>query len=447
MGDDFRQEYQKKLVSPDEAVRTVKSGDKVFYSEFGLFPEALDEALAKRANELYDVDVRSVYFTRTPRLVEVDPNQEHFILNDYYFGPVSRRLHDENLCFYVPNTYHQGPRVLKKYQEADVAFITVSPMDSRGYFNFGIANSATGASVSKSKKVVVEVNTNVPYCLGGNQESIHISRVDQIVEGRNSPLPELDLPAPSDVDNRIADVLVNELVDGAVINFGITGLHNALGRRIAESDLKDLGIHTELLVEYCMALDRSGRVTGARKNIDKYKMTYTFAIGTRKFYDYLHQNATCASYPVNYISDPRIIAMNDRVFSAYKAIEVDLFSQVSSESIGVDQKSGTGGQLDFIFGAFGSHGGKGVVCLNSTFTDRDGNMHSTIVPTLRPGTIVTVPRSIVQYVATEYGIVQLKGEPTWKRAELLISIAHPDFRDDLIRRAGELKIWKKSNRI
>lgn len=446
MSEEFKSKYQEKLTSAAEAVQMVKSGDRVLYSEFGLFPEVLDEALAKRAAELRDVDVRSVYFTRVPKIVEADPGQEHFILNDYYFGPVSRKLGEENLCFYIPNTYHQGPRVLKKYQEADVSFITVSPMDAQGFFNFGIANSGTGASISKAKIIIVEVNENVPYCLGGNQESIHISRVDKIVEGNNSPLPDIALPEPTEADNKIADLLMRELEDGCCINFGITGLHNAFGRRIAESGIKDLGIHTELLVEYCMDLNRSGAVTGARKNIDKYKMTYTFAIGTKKLYDYLHQNASCASYPVNYISDPRVIAMNDKVFATYKALEMDIFGQVSSETIGTVQKSGSGGQLDFIMGAFNSHGGKGVVCLPSTFTDREGVLHSTITPTMRVGSIVTVPRSLVQYVATEYGVVQLKSKSTWERAELLVGIAHPDFRDGLIRAADEMNIWVKSNK-
>jgi len=447
MSGDIRAEYLAKLVSAADAAKMVSSGDRVFYSEFGLFPELLDAALAARAEELEDVDIRSVYFSRVPKVVDADPDQRHFILNDYYFGPVSRRLHDENLCFHVPMTYHQGPRVLKKYQNADITFLTVSPMDSRGYFNYGMANSGTGASISKSKKIIVEVNEHVPYCLGGNQESIHISRIDHIVEGPHGALPEVVLPDANEADERIADYLIDELEDGCCITFNITGLHNALGRRIAASDLKDLGIHTEILVDFCMDLDRSGRVTGARKNIDRYKMSYTFAIGTRNLYDYLHQNATCASYPVNYISDPRIIAMNDRVFATYKAIEMDLFSQASSESVGVHQKGGTGGQLDFVFGAFASHGGKGIICLNSTHTDAEGNRRSTIVPTLTPGTIVTVPRSIVHYVATEYGIAQLKGQPTWQRAELLIGIAHPDFRDELIKQADEMKIWRRSNRI
>jgi len=447
MSDIENWEYDQKLISAKEAVSSIKSGDKITYGEFVLFPEALDSALAERAQELENVEITSVYFTKIPKVVEADPERKHFILNDHYFGPPSRRLHDRNLCNYIPNTYHQAPRAVRKYVDLDYAFITAGPMDPRGFFNFGLCNSGTTAVISKAKKIIVEVNRNVPYCLGGNQESIHISRVDGIVEGNNPALPEREFLEPTEADRQIAGHILKEIEDGACLQFGFSRFHNALGTLIAKSDLKDLGIHTELLEDYCVDMYNSGKVTGARKNIDKYKMTYTFAYGTNKLYGFLHHNPTCASYPVNYISDPRMIALNDRVVATYNAIEVDLFSQVSSESVGTAQKSGTGGQLDFIFGAFASHGGKGFICLNSTYTGPDGEVRSRIVPTLQPGSVVTVPRSIVHYVATEYGTAQMKGKSTWERAEALVNIAHPDFRDELIKNAADMKIWRRSNKI
>ncbi|PKL37531.1 MAG: butyryl-CoA:acetate CoA-transferase [Spirochaetae bacterium HGW-Spirochaetae-1] len=442
-----KMEYENKLISADKAAALVQPGNKVFYGEFVLFPQACDEALAARAGELSDVDVRSVCFTQVPKVVEADPERKHFILNDYHFGTVSRRLHDENLCNYIPTAYHQGPRFIRKYTDFDVVFITTGSMDPRGYFNYGLANSVTGAAISKAKKVVVEINENVPYCLGGNQESIHISRVDHIVEGKNRPLVQVPPQEPSELNGQIAKYILKEIHDGATLQLGIGGLPNMIGQLIAESDLKDIGIHTEMLVDSCVDLYNAGRVTGAKKLIDKYKMTYTFAMGTNKLYDFLNHNPTCASYPVNYVNDPRIIALNNRVVAVNSAIEIDLFSQVCSESSGIHHKSGTGGQLDFIFGAFHSKEGKGIISLSSTYKDKLGNLHSRIVPTLQPGSIVTVPRSIVQYVCTEYGMVQLKSKSTWERAELLISIAHPDFRDELIKKADEMKIWVRSNRI
>lgn len=440
-------DYREKLITAEEAAALVKSGDHVFYGEFVLFPRACDAALAARAEQLKNVDVRSVCFTRVPKIIEADPNREHFILNDYHFGTASRRLHDKDLCNYIPTAYHQGPRFIRKYTDFDVAYISATSMDPRGYFNYGLANSVTGAAISKAKKIVVEVNSNIPYCLGGNQEAIHVSRVDYVVEGNNDPLVEVPAQEPSELNRIIAGYILDEIEDGATLQLGIGGLPNMIGQLIAESDLKDLGLHTEMLVDSCVDLYTSGRVTGARKLIDKYKMTYTFAMGTNKLYEFLHHNPTCASYPVHYVNDPKIIALNEKAVAVNNAIEVDLFSQVCSESAGWHHKSGTGGQLDFIFGAFGSKGGKGIISLSSTYKDKEGNLHSRIVPTLQPGSIVTVPRSIVQYICTEYGIVQLKGKTTWERAEALISIAHPDFRDELIKQAEEMNIWVQSNKI
>jgi butyryl-CoA:acetate CoA-transferase len=439
-------EYKEKLISADEAVSFVKSNDKIFYSEFVLFPETLDEALAKRIHQLKNIDLRGVCFSRVPKIVEADPKREHVIMNDWHFGKVSRRLHDMNMCNYIPLSYHQGPRTIRKYREFDVAFITVAPMDKNGYFNYGLCNSLTGAVLSKAKRIIVEVNASVPYCYGGNRESIHISTIDHIVEGKNTPLTEVKSGAHKEVDRRIAEYIMKEIEDGACLQLGIGGLPNLIGQMIAESDLKDLGIHTEMLVDSCVDLYNAGRVTGKKKNIDQFKMSYTFAMGTKKLYDFLDRNPTCASYPVNYINDPRVISFNSKVVAINNAIEVDLFGQVCSESVGTEQKTGTGGQLDFIFGAFQSKGGKGIISLSSTHKDKEGKLHTRIVPSVTPGSIVTVPRSIVQYVATEYGVVQLKGKSTWERAESLISIAHPDFRDELIRQADKMKIWIKGNR-
>ncbi len=440
-------QYGKKLITPGQAAGLVKSGDTIFYGEFVLFPETIDEALSKRADELEDVEIRGTCLTKIPNVVEADPTRRHFRLSDWHFGAVSRKLHDRNLCNYVPLAYHQAPRIIRKYHKYDVVFLTVAPMDSCGYFNFGLANSMTSAVLSKAKKIVVEVNESVPCCLGGNQEAIHVSRVDYIVEGNGSPLLEMSSLAPTDTDETIAEHILGEIEDGSCVQLGIGGLPNVIGQKIAQSDLKDIGIHTEMLVDACVDLYTSGRATGARKKIDTYKMAYTFAMGTKKLYDFVDHNPACASYPVSYINDPRVIAANDKFVAINNAIEVDLFGQVCSESVGANHKSGTGGQLDFIFGAFQSHGGKGFICISSTYTDKNGAAHSRIVPTVSPGTIVTVPRSIVHYVATEYGIALLKGKSTWERAEALINIAHPRFRDDLIREADKMKIWINSNKI
>lgn len=447
MGDISSWQYKQKLITAEQAVQFVNSGDRVWYSEFAMFPVALDAALAERVDELHDVNIRSVSFTSYPKVAQVDPNREHFILEDWHFSKVSRMLHDKHLCNYIPVTYHQGPRIIKKYLENDIAFIKVAPMDAKGFFNLGTSNSVTPASLVKAKKVIIEVNQSVPTCLGGNSENIHISQVDHIVEGHNEPLFQLPAIPPNEIDYKIADFVMGEIEDGCCLQLGIGGLPNVIGAKIADSDLKDLGIHTEMLVDSCVDMYQAGRITGRKKSIDTHKMAYTFAMGTDKLYAFLDNNPVCASYPVSYTNDPRIIAMNSKVIAINNAVEIDLFSQVCSESAGTRHISGTGGQLDFIFGAFGSTGGKGLICLSSTFTDKQGKVHSRIKPTLTPGAIVTVPRSITHYVVTEYGIAQLKGKSTWQRVDALINIAHPDFRDELIKSAEEMNIWTKTNKI
>jgi len=442
----FLDDYKKKLISPEVAANVIKSGDYIYYSEFSLFPEAFDEALALRTEELFDLYLRSTSVTNIPKMLLKDPERKHMKFHDWHFGPASRKLHTMGLASYIPITYHQGPRIVRKYQNIDVAVVVTAPMDNSGYFNFGISNSICGSCLSKAKKVIIEINENVPYCLGGNFESVHISNVDFIIEGKNLPLVEVPNAKVSDVDVKIAEIIMKEIHDGSTMQFGIGGLPNLVGKMIAESDLKDLGFHSEMMTDSCVDLYEAGKFTGRKKQVDHFKMTYTFALGTKKLYNFLHMNPTCASYPVNYINDPRIICLNPRVVAINNAMQVDLLSQVASESTGSRQISGTGGQMDFIFGAFNSTGGKGIIALSSTYTDKDGNIKSRIVPTLAPGTVVTTPRSIVHYVVTEYGIAMLKGKSTWERAEALIEIAHPDFRDELVKEAQKMNLWVGDNK-
>lgn len=444
----YSAEYQSKLIAVDEAMKVVKSGDLVHYGEFVMASSYLDAALAKRVNELENVNIRTTTCPFPPKAVLADPERKHFIFNDWHMSSASRKLHDQGLCNYIPLTYHEGPGYYDRgYVEPDVALIKVTPMDKHGFFNFGTSNSLTPSICDAAKKVIIEVNENVPVCLGGNRESIHISEVDYIVEGDNQPMMQLpEIPIP-EVDQKIASLIMEEIEDGACLQLGIGAMPNAVGAMIAKSDLKDLGVHTEMLVDSFVDMYEAGRITGRRKQIDKRKIVYTFAMGTNKLYNFLDNNPACASYPVDYTNHPYVISQNDNVIGINNAIEVDLYGQVASESSGIRHISGTGGQLDFIIGSYNSKGGKGFICLTSTFTDKEGNLKSRIKPTLTPGSVVTVPRTINFYVATEYGIAMLKAKSTWQRAEALIEIAHPDFRDDLIKEAERMKIWVRSNKI
>jgi butyryl-CoA:acetate CoA-transferase len=302
------------------------------------------------------------------------------------------------------------------------------------------------AVCEQAKRIIVEVNRNMPRCLGGFEDAIHISQVDYVVEGGNPPLAQLPSSELTEVDRKVAQLIVAEIPNGACLQLGIGGMPNAVGMLIGESDLKDLGVHTEMYVDAFVDLSKQGKINGSRKNIDRFRQVFAFGAGTQKLYDFIHDNPAIMSCPVDYINDVNRVAMIDNFISINNAVEVDLFGQISSESSGTKQISGTGGQLDFVMGAYLSKGGKSFICLSSTY-GRKGDIKSRIVPTLTPGSIVTASRTCAQWVVTEFGKVNLKGKNTWQRTEALISIAHPDFRDDLIRDAERMKIWRNSNRL
>lgn len=440
-----QQSYKNKVITAKEAAAMVKTGDNIYYSEFTLFPHSLDLALSKRVmdGELEDLKLSVVCLIKVPEVVKADPEQKRVTTSDWHFSAVSRRLGEQGLISYVPMTYHQGPHIMRKYIDYDVAFISAAPMGINGNFNIGISNSMSSAAISKSKKIIIEINKNIPRCLGGNQEFIHVSKVDHIIEGEHPALAETSMKQASDEDKKIASYIINEISEGCCLQLGIGGLPNLIGGIIGEMGIPDLGVHTEMMVDSFADLYEKGLVSGAKKNTDKGKMTYTFAMGTKRLYDFLNNNPACASYPVDYINDAKIISQNDNVVAINNALEIDLTGQVCSESSGHKQISGTGGQLDYIYGAFLSKGGKGIIAMKSTFNDKDGQLRSTIKPVLSKGAIVTLPRSIVQYVVSEHGIVQLKGKNTKERAEALISISHPDFREDMIKEADKMGLWGK----
>jgi butyryl-CoA:acetate CoA-transferase len=319
-------------------------------------------------------------------------------------------------------------------------------MDKHGFFNFGPQASHLMAVYERTKLVIVEVNQNMPRCLGGFEEGLHVSQVDYIVEGPNPPLAQLVSAPPTEVDKRVAEFIVAEIPNGACLQLGIGGMPNAVGVMIAESDLKDLGVHTQMYVDAFVDITNAGKITGANKSLDRFRQTFAFGAGTTKLYEFVDDNPAVASVPVNYTNDPYIVGRLDNFISVNNAVEIDLFGQVCSESSGTKHISGTGGQLDFVMGAYLSRGGKSFICLSSTY-GKAGEPKSRIVPTLKNGSIVTDSRTTTNYVVTEYGMVNLKGMSTWERAEALISISHPDFRDELIKEAQDMKIWRNSNRL
>lgn len=445
---DFSQEYQSKLKTADEAVKVVQSGDWVDYGWCTGTPDALDRALARRTDELRDVKVRGGILLKPLAIFEREDAGEHFCWNSWHMGGLERKLIARGCAYYSPIRYSELPRYYREnIQPDDVAMFVVAPMDKHGYFNFGPNASHLMAICETAKHIIVEVNENMPRCLGGMEEGIHISQVDAIVEGENPAIGELGGGGPAtDIDKAVAKLIVDEIPNGACLQLGIGGMPNAVGSLIAESDLKDLGVHTEMYVDAFVDIARAGKINGSKKNIDRFRQTYAFGAGTKKMYDYLDENPELMSAPVDYTNDVRNIAKLDNFISINNAVDFDLFGQINAESAGTKHISGAGGQLDFVMGAYMSHGGKSIVCCSSTFTRKDGTVESRIQPTLAPGSIVTDTRANTHYLVTEYGKVCLKGLSTWERTEKIISIAHPDFRDWLIEEADKMRIWRRSNK-
>ena len=445
---DFSQEYQSKLKTADEAVKGVQSGHWVDYGWCTGTPDALDRALARRTDELRDVKVRGGILLKPLAIFEREDAGEHFCWNSWHMGGLERKLIARGCAYYSPLRYSELPRYYREnIQPDDVAMFVVAPMDKHGYFNFGPNASHLMAICETAKHIIVEVNENMPRCLGGMEEGIHISQVDAIVEGENPAIGELGGGGPAtDIDKAVAKLIVDEIPNGACLQLGIGGMPNAVGSLIAESDLKDLGVHTEMYVDAFVDIARAGKINGSKKNIDRFRQTYAFGAGTKKMYDYLDENPELMSAPVDYTNDVRNIAKLDNFISINNAVDFDLFGQINAESAGTKHISGAGGQLDFVMGAYMSHGGKSIVCCSSTFTRKDGTVESRIQPTLAPGSIVTDTRANTHYLVTEYGKVCLKGLSTWERTEKIISIAHPDFRDWLIEEADKMHIWRRSNK-
>lgn len=446
---DFSEEYRQKLVSADKAVSVIKSGDWVDYGWCVGTPDALDKALAKRTDELTDIKLRGGIILKPLAIFEREDAGEHFTWNSWHMAGYERKLIARGCSYYAPIRYSELPRYYRDLKECpdDVAMMQVAPMDKHGYFNFGPSASHLGAVCETAKHIIVEVNENMPRCLGGMENGVHISQVDAIVEGENPPIAELGAGGPAtDVDKKVAELIVDQIPNGACLQLGIGGMPNAVGSLIAESDLKDLGVHTEMYVDAFVDIAKAGKITGAHKAIDRYRQVYAFGAGTKKMYDYLDENPELMSAPVDYTNDIRSISALDNFISINNCVDIDLFGQISSESSGIKQISGAGGQQDFVLGAYLSKGGKSFICCSSTFTDKQGQMHSRIRPTLTNGSVVTDTRSNTHYVVTEHGMVSLKGLSAWQRAEALISIAHPDFRDELIAEADKMNIWRKSNK-
>ena len=440
-----REEYRAKLRTPEQAVELVKSGDWVDYSSNICFPQLLDAALAKRRDELSDVKIRGNLLFGPIQTVEVDPSREHFIYNSWHCSGYERKLCDKNLCNFIPMIFRNLGWYYENFLTVNVAMMAVTPMDKHGYFNFSCATGVAKAIMDKADVVILEVNEHLPRILGGFDESIHISEVDCVVEGEHPPLPQFPIAEASEEDRKIAEFIVPHIVDGATLQLGIGTMPNVVGAMISDSDLKDLGMHTELCGDAYFRMAQAGKLTNKRKTFQKGKGVTGLVFGSRELYDWVDQNPSVVVEPLSYVNDPAIIAKHDNMISINSCISVDLYGQICAESAGLRHISGTGGQLDYLTGAAMSKGGKAFICMTSSFKDKKGVRHSRILPHF-DGDIVTDPRSQAFWIVTEYGAENLAGCSTWERAEKLVSLAHPDFRDELIAAADAQRIWRRSNK-
>ena len=444
---DFFEQYKQKLTTPEKAVEGVFSGCSLDLGYGAVTPVALDRALTARLPQLKDVIMYGGILTHKPLCFDLPDAADHFIWNSWHTSQLERHSISRGFVYYVPQRYSEVPVYLRdSIRHLDFVFLMVPPMDSEGRFNLSTSCSHLRAAADIADRIIVEVNRNVPVCLGHPENYVHIDEVDAIVEF-DSHMDVFPTPVPTETDLAIARQIVAEIGDGACLQLGIGGLPAAVGSMIVDSDLKDLGIHSEMYCDSFVDMTEAGKITGARKGIDKGLQTFTFTAGTQRLYDFIDNNPICKSAPSNYINDARVIAQNDNVIAVNSAIDVDLFGQVCSETVGTTHISGSGGQQDFVLGAYLSKGGKSFICLPSTFVDKaSGEKTSRIRATLREGSVITCTRTNVQYIVTEHGMFNCKGRTTWERAEGLIGIAAPEFREGLIKEAEAMHIWRRSNK-
>ncbi|WP_198374688.1 acetyl-CoA hydrolase/transferase family protein [Neoroseomonas rubea] len=421
-------------ITAAEAAALVKSRDWLDYGAITAQPDAFDAALAARAAELQGVGIRNCLSVRPRAVLEADPTGEHFQWFSLHFSGYDRKKHDAGISHYIPVNLGEIPDYYRRFIDPiDIAILKTRPADANGFFNFGNANLWHRAVVERARLVIVETNPNIPFG-HGEQNGIHAGEVDFIIEGDGASVAELPSAAPTEVDRAVGRLIANEIEDGACLQIGIGGMPNAVCSQLLHSGQTDLGIHTEMLTDGLAELYRAGRVTNARKQLHPGKSAYSFALGSRALYDTIDGNPDFHCLPVEATNMPDVIMRNDRVVAINNTTQIDLQGQAASESDGHRHISGTGGQLQFVRGAYASKGGKSFVCLSSTY-ERKGVRKSRIVLELTPGNVVTTPRTDMMYVVTEYGIANLKGRSVAERAKALIGLAHPDFREGLEREA------------
>ena len=451
----IKEEYRSKLRTPEEAVQIVKDNDWIDYTVAQGQPVLLDAALAKRKGELKNINCRGYFMFDPIQIVEQDPTHESFTYHTWYSGGIERKYWQNGLISFIPMFFRlQHLMYERHYCKVNVAMMCVGPMDDEGFFSLHFTCASAKPVLDSADVVILEVNEHLPKVYGINERiaqgidvtRIHISQVDYIVEGPHNPPHEIKSPAPTPEEVKIAEFILPNIPDGAVLQLGVGGLPNILGEYLANSDLKDLGCHTELMTDAFYKLYKNGKLTNKEKPLHRGRSIFGLCAGSKELYDWVGNNPLVQTDLVGYINDPHIISKNPKQVSINGCVSADIYGQVCSETSGTRQISGTGGQMDFAEGAMLSVAGHCFLCMTSVHKDKDGNLKSNILPRFTAGDVITTPRAQTDFIVTEQGIVNLIGKNTWQRAEEIISLAHPDFREDLINEAEKQGIWRNSNK-
>ena len=432
---DLNQIYKNRVVSADEAVTKIKPGDRVFLTGNCSTPQVLLPALVKHAPNLRDVEICQA-LTIGPSDYVAPEMAGHLRVNTMFISTNVRKAVQDGRADFTPVLLSEFPLLFKnKILPLDVALVHLSPPDEHGFCSFGIETGLTKSPAESAKIIIAEINQQMPRMLGDS--FIHVSRLNYIVPV-DYPLAEMSMGGDEadDATEKIAGFIADLIPDGATMQLGIGAIPNAVLKFLLHKH--DLGIHSELFSDGVISLVDAGVLTNARKTLHPGKIVAGFAIGTRRLYEWADDNPLIELHRTEYVNDPFVIAQNERMVAINSAIEVDISGQICADSIGPKFYSGVGGQLDFIYGASRSKGGVPIIALPSTTTTRDGTVVSRIVAQLKRGAGVVTSRNHVRFVVTEYGVASLYGKTVRQRAQALIGVAHPDFRDDLRREAEEL---------
>ena len=428
---EWKDDYRKKLKSAAEAVECVRSGDRVFIGAASSIAQTLADALYERMEELQGVTLSGALITTPQRCFGRDA-KGHFSFSTFFMGPQERLGNENGVVEYSSIHLSRIDHWCRTMARPNIAFLDVSRPDDEGYVSFGATGTALFGNIAEvCETIVLQVNDRTPYVFGQSNK-MHIGVADIIVETSHIQQYVRD-SGPNEEEAAIASHIISEIPDGATIQLGIGRIAGAVGYGLRNH--RDLGVHTELMTDSMKYLYEKGVITGRKKKLLPGKMTASFTFGSPELYDFLDRNEAMHFAPYTFVNDPYTISQLDDFMSINTALMVDLTGQVHSESIGMRQYSGTGGQLDFVRGAQMSRGGKSFIALSSTVSSRKQGKASRIVLSAPAGTAVTTPRTEVQYVVTEFGSVNLKDLTIKKRALALIELAHPDFREDLLDQA------------